>query len=229
MVQSSGVIAPFLWVLALGRFCLCPPRLESLFPPVLWKSCNQIPLAFKFQISWGFPVPLSDPQAGKPEVGFRTFTTVGELFWYIFFPVCGSFTWREWDLSISWLCPSYCLTAALCLFLNMGYLLFSKFQCLCFWTRGIFYLVNSSVLLWMVVQQLVVILVLLQEEMSTRPSTLPSWTSQLFKDCRISFLFTVFFLGELIYSAVTSAYSDSVLLYFCLFCCFETCVPINII
>ena len=29
------------------RFCLCPPRLESLFPPVLWKSCNQIPLAFK--------------------------------------------------------------------------------------------------------------------------------------------------------------------------------------
>ena len=26
---------------------LCPPRLESLFPPVLWKSCNQIPLAFK--------------------------------------------------------------------------------------------------------------------------------------------------------------------------------------
>ena len=26
---------------------LCPPRLESLFPPVLWKSCNQILLAFK--------------------------------------------------------------------------------------------------------------------------------------------------------------------------------------
>ena len=25
----------------------CPPRLESLFPPVLWKSCNQIPLAFQ--------------------------------------------------------------------------------------------------------------------------------------------------------------------------------------
>ena len=29
------------------RFCLCPPRLESLFLPVLWKSCNQILLASK--------------------------------------------------------------------------------------------------------------------------------------------------------------------------------------
>ncbi|CAM9671314.1 unnamed protein product [Rangifer tarandus platyrhynchus] len=44
---SCGVAAPFLWVLVCTRFCLCPPRLESLFPPVLWKSCNQIPLAFK--------------------------------------------------------------------------------------------------------------------------------------------------------------------------------------
>ena len=37
------------FALCLGHatFCLCPPRLESLFPPVLWKSCNQIPLAFK--------------------------------------------------------------------------------------------------------------------------------------------------------------------------------------
>ena len=32
---------------------LCPPRLESLFPLVLCKSCNQIPLAFKVR----FPRP----------------------------------------------------------------------------------------------------------------------------------------------------------------------------
>ena len=38
----------------------------------------------------------------------------------------------------------------------------------------IFFLVGSSILLLMVVQQLVAILVLLQEEMSTHPSTLPS-------------------------------------------------------
>ena len=42
-----GVSAPFLWVLVNTRFCLCPPRLESLFSPVLCKSYNQIPLVFK--------------------------------------------------------------------------------------------------------------------------------------------------------------------------------------
>ena len=44
-------------------------------------------------------------------------------------------------------------------------------------------------LMSMVVQQLVVILVLLQEEMSTHPSTLPSRTSKIFlkkfKKCKI--------------------------------------------
>ena len=44
---SCGVTATFLWVLVRARFGLCPPRLESLFPLVLWKSCNQIPLTFK--------------------------------------------------------------------------------------------------------------------------------------------------------------------------------------
>ena len=44
---SCGVTFPFPWVLVHARFCLCPPRLESLFPPVLWKFYNQIPLAFK--------------------------------------------------------------------------------------------------------------------------------------------------------------------------------------
>ena len=44
---SCGVTAPFLWVLVYARFCLYSPRLESLFPPVLWKSCYQILLAFK--------------------------------------------------------------------------------------------------------------------------------------------------------------------------------------
>ena len=40
------VTAPFLMVLV-HRFCLYSPRLETLFPSVLWKSYNQIPLAFK--------------------------------------------------------------------------------------------------------------------------------------------------------------------------------------
>ena len=48
-----GVTVPFLWVLAHARFCLHPPRLESLFPPVLWKSYNQIPLVFKAKFPSG--------------------------------------------------------------------------------------------------------------------------------------------------------------------------------
>ena len=31
--------------------CVCPPRVESLFPPVFSKSCSQIPLAFKVWFS----------------------------------------------------------------------------------------------------------------------------------------------------------------------------------
>ena len=42
------------------------------------------------QSSWGFPVLLSDPQAGKLDVGFRTITTVGELLLGYCSPVCGS-------------------------------------------------------------------------------------------------------------------------------------------
>ena len=46
-----GVTAPFPYILVHTRFCLCPPRVESLFPPVLWKSWNQIPLAGKVRFS----------------------------------------------------------------------------------------------------------------------------------------------------------------------------------
>ena len=44
---SCGLTVPFLYAFMYTRFCLCPPRLESLFPLVLWKSYNQIPLGFK--------------------------------------------------------------------------------------------------------------------------------------------------------------------------------------
>ena len=44
---SCGAIAPFLWVWVQARFCLYHPRLEFLFPPVLWKFYNQISLGFK--------------------------------------------------------------------------------------------------------------------------------------------------------------------------------------
>ena len=44
---SCGVTSPFLWIVVCTKSCLCPLRLESLFPLVLWKSYNQILLAFK--------------------------------------------------------------------------------------------------------------------------------------------------------------------------------------
>ena len=47
---SCGVTAPFSWVLVHARFCLWLPIVQSLFLPVLWKSCSQIPLAFKVRL-----------------------------------------------------------------------------------------------------------------------------------------------------------------------------------
>ena len=68
---TCGVTASVLWVLVCRTCWLCPPRLESLFSPVLWKAYNQIRL--------GFPAPFSNLQAGKPNVVFRIFTTMWEL------------------------------------------------------------------------------------------------------------------------------------------------------
>ena len=88
------------------------------------------------QIPWRSSIPLSDPQAGKSDRGFRTFIIVGELLWYYYSPVCGSPTWQVWDLILSILRSSYLLTAASSLTLDVGYL----------------FLVGSSVPLLMVVQ-----------------------------------------------------------------------------
>ena len=55
---SCRVTAPFSWVLACTRFCLCPPKSVS---PVLCKFYNQTPLASKVK----FPGVLS-PFAKSP-------------------------------------------------------------------------------------------------------------------------------------------------------------------
>ena len=94
---SCRVTAPFLQALVCERLYLCPPRLESLFPPGLWKSYSQI-LQSSRSYSLGIPVSFSDPQPGKPDVGFRNFTIVGELIWYYYPPVFISSTWCVWDL-----------------------------------------------------------------------------------------------------------------------------------
>ena len=68
---------------------------------------------------------------------------------------------------------------------------------------GVSFLPSSSVFLWMIVQQLVVILVFSQEGVRARPSTLPSWLrfswifishvkTKVFKLARISNFFSYF-------------------------------------
>ena len=62
---SYGVTAPSPWVLMCTLLCVCPPRVESLFPSVLLKSCNQIPLAFKVWFSGNSPSHCQAPRLGS--------------------------------------------------------------------------------------------------------------------------------------------------------------------
>ena len=78
---SSGVTAPFPWVMVCARFCLCPPRVESLFPLVLWKCYNQSPLAFKVR----FP--------GDPQLLYQI-PRLGSLMW-------GSELSQQWENFLS--------------------------------------------------------------------------------------------------------------------------------
>ena len=82
-----------------------PPRLECCFPQS-WKVLSSNLAFLQGQIPWRFPDLLSERQAGKPDVGFRTFTAVGELLWYYGSPVCGSPTWQGWGLTLLRLLPS---------------------------------------------------------------------------------------------------------------------------
>ena len=50
---------------------------------------------------------MPDPQVGEPDMGLRTLTPMGGLLQYNYSPVCGSPTWRVWDLIILQVCPSY--------------------------------------------------------------------------------------------------------------------------
>ena len=50
---------------------------------------------------------LPDPQDGKPNTGLRALASVGEPLYNNYFPVCGLFTQRSWDLILPRLHPSY--------------------------------------------------------------------------------------------------------------------------
>ena len=76
---SYGVTVPSPWILMCTLLCVCPPRVESLFPPVLSKSCNQIPLAFKVWFSGN-----SSSHCQAPRLGSLTWQSEPSVQWVDF-------------------------------------------------------------------------------------------------------------------------------------------------
>ena len=155
---SCGATAPFLWVCA-HRVLFVPFKSGVSVFPVLWKPCNQILLGFKVR----FPGD-SQSLCWIPRLGSLMWCSEPSQQWENFFVIIVlPFVGHPPSRFGIWF---YCDYAPPTISLKL----------LCLWTWGISFLVDSSILLSLFVQQLVVILVLLQEEMSTHPSTLPPWT-----------------------------------------------------
>ena len=66
---SHEVTAFFPWVLVHLKPCVCPPRVEFLFPAVLWNSCGQTPLAFKARFSGNSFSCFQTPRLGSLTCG----------------------------------------------------------------------------------------------------------------------------------------------------------------
>ena len=109
--------------------CVCPPRVESLFPPVLSKSFNQIPLAFKVWFSRNSSFCCWIPRLGSLTWGSET-----SLQWVDFcaisvrqsvsHPPSSYGFWFCWDCAP----PTISLWLLLCLW--MWGIFFREFQCL---------------------------------------------------------------------------------------------------
>ena len=74
-----GVTAPFL---SFGghKVLFMPSKIGVSLSPSPMEVLLSNPTGLQGQIPWGFLVPLLDPQAGKPDIGFRTFITVEHFF-----------------------------------------------------------------------------------------------------------------------------------------------------
>ena len=53
------------WDLVYMKYCVCSPRVESLFTPVLWSSFSQAPLAFKAKCHGGSCSWCQTPRLGN--------------------------------------------------------------------------------------------------------------------------------------------------------------------
>ena len=139
--------------------CMGPPRVESLFPEVLLKSCNQIPLAFKV---WFFGNFSSHCQT--PRLGSLTWGSEPSLQWVDF---CGITVLQF----VSHLPSSY----GIWLYCDCAPPTTSFWLLLCLWMWGIFF--GEFQCLPVDDCSAVVIPVPSKEVVSTHPSTLPSWTT----------------------------------------------------
>ena len=109
--------------------CVCPPRVESLFPPVLQKSCNQILQAFKVWFSRN-----SSSRCRTPRLGSRTCDSEPSLQWvdfcgisvlqFVSHPPSSHGIWFYCDCTP----PTISLRLLLCLW--MWGIFFGKFLCL---------------------------------------------------------------------------------------------------
>ena len=137
---SCGVTAPFLWVLV-PTDLVCALQDWSLFHPVLWNSYNQIPLAFKVRFPRGFQSLCQIPRLGSLTWGSEPSQQWENFFGMVFFSL---WVTNPAGIGFDFVMIAPPLDAASSLSLEAGYL----------------FLMGSSVLLLMVVQQIVVILVL---------------------------------------------------------------------
>ena len=134
--------------------CVCPPRVESRFSPVLPSN----PTGLQNLIVYEFLLPLPDPQVrslmwgSEPSLQWVDFCGISVLQSVSHPPTVMGFDFTV----IAPLLPSHC---------GFSFV----FGC------GVSFLVSSSVFLSMIVQQLVVILVFSQEGVRACPSALPSW------------------------------------------------------
>ena len=108
---------------------VCPPRVESLFPPVLPKSCDQIPLAFKV---WFYG--NSSYHCQTPRLGSLTWCSEPSLQWVGF---CGisvlQFVSHPPSIYEIWFycdCAPPTISLRLLLCLWMWDIFFGEFQCL---------------------------------------------------------------------------------------------------
>lgn len=81
LINQSGSVSCGVMLLSPGTWyaqCFVCALQKSLFPPVLWKICNQIPVAFKAKFPRGSQSLCLVPRL-EICCGPRTFTTVWEL------------------------------------------------------------------------------------------------------------------------------------------------------